>query len=158
MSTESNGRGARLVAQLTQAAGSSLPVGESVQSAVRVNLQGTVAATAAAALGGRADDELEASADQAAGAGFPTNAQQAIGVTDRHLVVCSRGGLSGKPKSFLTAIPLSQVAAVEHEPGRMGDTLTFTMRSGASTTFQSVKVDPGAEFAAAVQARISSRG
>jgi hypothetical protein len=155
----SGARAAKLVAQLTAAAGAHLPPGETVHLAVRVNLSGTVAATAAGAVGGAlgavaAASATESGAESAAAAGFPTARQQAIGVTDTHLVVCSRGGLSGRPKAFLALVPLEALVGVEHVAGRLGDQLTFTMRSGAATTFECVKVDPGAELAEAITNRL----
>ena len=149
----------KLVAQLTAAAGAGVPAGEPVLAAVRVNLKSTVAATAAGALGGVAGAAVAArvagDARSATDAGFSTAAQQALGLTDRHLVVCSRSSLTGRPKAFHAAIPLTAIAGVTHEPGRLGDSLTFAMQSGAVMTFQCVKVDPGAAFAAALAARLA---
>jgi hypothetical protein len=161
MGDTAGGRAAKLVAQVTQAAGDALSPGESIVAAVRVNLKGTVAATAGGALGGAAgaiagSKALAEGAEEAAAAGFPTTAQQALGVTDRAVVVTSRSGLSGKPKAYLASIPLSDIESVTLEPGRMGDALTFAMRNGTSTTFQAVKVDPGASFAEAVQQRLAT--
>lgn len=160
MSDAAGGRAAKLVEQVTKAAGDALAPGEAIVAAVRVNLKGTVAATAGGAIGGAAAtvagaNALERGADSAAGAGFPTTAQQALGVTDRAVVATSRSSLSGKPKAFLASIPLADIESVTHEPGRMGDELTFTMRDGTSTTFDAVKVDPGAAFAEAVQQRLA---
>src|SRR5690606_33611650 len=126
MSDAPTGRAAKLIEQVTKAEGDALPPNEAIVSAVRVNLKGTVAATAAGgALGGVvgaviASKAFSRGADEAAAAGFPTVAQQALGVTDRAIVVTSRSGLSGKPKAFLASIPLADIQSVELEPGGMG--------------------------------------
>src|SRR5690606_7995025 len=156
---EVSGRAAKLVAQVSGVARGQLPPGEAVELAVRVNLAGTATATAAGAVGGAvgvvaASTITEQGAGSAAAAGFPTARQQAIGLTAAHLVVCSRSSLSGRPKAFLALVPLGEVASVGHAPGTLGDQLTFTMRSGATTTFECVKVDPGAELAAAITRRL----
>lgn len=159
MGEAAGGRAVKLVEQVTKAAGDALQPDETIVAAVRVNLKGTVAATAGGALGGAVGmvagaNALEKGADEAAAAGFPTTAQQALGVTDRAIVITSRSGLSGKPKAYLASIPLADIESATLEAGRMGDKLTFTMRNGTATTFDSVKVDPGAAFAEAVQQRL----
>jgi hypothetical protein len=138
-----------------------LAAGETVHEAVRVNLAGTVAATAAGALGGAvgaviADKAATPGRESATEAGFPTDRQQALAVTDQRILVFRRSALSGKPKDLVGEVPLAAVAGIEHQPGRMGDTLRFTMASGHQTQFECVKVDRGAEFAQAVAARIAS--
>lgn len=164
MTTESlSGRAAKLTRLVEDVASPYLEVTGSVIIAVRVNLQGLVAATAASALGGAAGrlvdsaSTLDASVDEAERAGFPTDAQQAIGLTEDALVVVSRSSLSGKPKTFRAAIPLSAVESVHFERGRMGDTLRFEMVSGARADFVCTKVDPGEQFAAAVTRRLRPR-
>lgn len=164
MTTESlSGRAAKLARLVDDVASPHLEESRSVIIAVRVNLQGLVASTAASALGGAAgrlvndDSTLAAASDEAEGAGFPTDAQQAIGLIADALVVVSRSSLSGKPKTFRAAIPLSAVESVRFERGRMGDTLRFEMVSGARADFVCVKVDPGEQFAAAVDQRLRPR-
>jgi len=109
--------------------------GHTIHAAVRVNLL---------------------SDDPATAAGFPAVGQQAFGLSDDHLVVCSRSSLSGRPKKFLLALPLADFAAVDFEPGKLQDRLTFTMRSGAQVEFSCVKVDPGAAFATALTAALKA--
>ena len=156
-----SGRAKKVVQQMTDAVGEHLSAGESIELAVRVNLKGTVTATAAGALGGAtgavaAANALSPGVEEAAAAGFPTDTQQALGLTSSALVVASRSGFSGKPKTYRCSVPLSAIASVVHEPGRLGDQLTLTMADGSSTTFECVKVDPGAEFAEAVTRRLGS--
>lgn len=148
-------RAAKLARQVDEIAASHLGGPGRVRIAVRVNLQGLVTATAAGVIGGPAallagSSKLEASTEGMAELGFPTDAQQAIGLTDDALVVVSRSQLSGKPKSFRCTIPLRAVAAAHFEKARLGDKIRFEMTSGALVDFVCVKVDPGEEFAAAV--------
>lgn len=151
----SSGRAAKLAAQVADVAEGRLAPDEAILTAVRVNLQGTVAATAAGAIGGAvgavvAAQALEAGGEEADVAGFPSDPQQALGLTERSVVITGRSGLSGRPKRFRCRVPLDEIEAVRHEPGRLGDTLRITMRSGAEVTYSCVKVDPGAAFARAL--------
>lgn len=124
MTEQLTGRAAKLASQVTGVASPALAGGETVLIAVRVNLTSTVAATAAGAIGGAAGTLAgaaahEAGCAQAAEAGFPSDPQQALGLTERALVITSRGGLSGKPKQLRQVVPLTDLESVRHEPGRL---------------------------------------
>ncbi len=151
---ELSARAAKLARHVEQIAASHLGDAGEVRIAVRVNLQGLVGATAGWAIGGAvgmaAGSKLTSSAEDVADAGFPTDAQQAIGLTDDAVVVVSRSPLSGKPKAFRASIPLGAVAGAHLEKGGMGDKLRLELSSGARVDFTCVKTDPGAEFAAAL--------
>jgi hypothetical protein len=144
----------KLVAQVAAAADAGIPPGETVSIAVRVTVppgMTTVAAgVAGGVLGAAIAARVKSGARSADPAGFPNAPQLALGLTQRHLIACSRGGLTGRPKAFLAAIPLTAIAAVDHTPSRLGDQLTFTLRSGESRSFLCVKSDPAAAFATAL--------
>lgn len=152
-------RAAKVADQVEDVARAHLGDADRVRVAVRVNLQGLVAATTGRAIGGVAGmlvgtSKLESSGDDVRDAGFPADAQQALGLTSDAVIVVSRSQLSGKPKEFRNALPIASIAAVHFEKGRMGDKLRFEMVAGARADFVCVKVDPGEVFADAVNASI----
>lgn len=154
-------RAAKLASKVAELAKGELAPDEAVLMAVRVLLKGTVGATAAGAIGGVAGVLVSAKITESGGkeaemVGFPTDPQQALGLTHQSLVVVSRSQLSGKPKAFRALIPLEAITDIAFERGKMGDGLTFTMQDGSEFSYVCVKVDPGEEFARAVKERIQA--
>lgn len=152
---------AKLAGKVEMIAQEALAPGESVVIAVRVLTKGTVGGVAAAATGGAigiiASSKMAESTGRAVeAAGFPSDPQQVLALTDRSLLFVNRSSLSGQPKELRWSVPLEEVADVRHEKGRMGDHLHLVLRSGAEISYTCVKVDPGAEFAQAAIDRIAA--
>lgn len=60
---------------------------------------------------------------------FPSAKQMALVLTDQRLLVWSRGGLKGKPKAFLSEIPLDVIGEVVADPRHPGR-ITIRLTSG----------------------------
>jgi len=50
-----------------------------------------------------------------------------LGLTNKRIIVFKRSAFSGKPKSILGSIPISQVKDVGFEPGTLGDKITLNL-------------------------------
>ncbi|GIU85071.1 MAG: hypothetical protein KatS3mg008_1846 [Acidimicrobiales bacterium] len=84
---------------------------------------------------------------------FPAAPQMIVVLTDRRILCWSRGGLKGRPKSFLGEVELAAISAVRREEGRYQDRLTLTMRSGWEVVLESQK-GTTEEFAASLSSRL----
>ena len=69
-----------------------------------------------------------------------------MGLTNKRIIVFKRSAFSGKPKSILGSIPISQVKDVGFEPGTLGDKITLNLGEDKVLELESIKVDKGKGF------------
>jgi len=150
----------KIVQQLVALSEEHLEAGEGVVAGVRVNQKGASRAAAGGAVGGLlgaavAHKMTKGGREAQAAAGFPPNAQLAFALTDRRLLVFDRGAMSGRPKRFLTSMPLSDIVSVRYEPAKLVPRIHLGLASGAEVGFEAVRLDDPEHFAAALDAALA---
>jgi hypothetical protein len=78
----------------------------------------------------------------------------AIALTGGRLL-CWGLGMSGKPKKFLGEVPLSAVAGVGGEEGRLADVLRIRMKSGSEVDLELLRGELGEHFRANLAALVN---
>jgi hypothetical protein len=130
--------------------------GETVISGLRVNLKGTALGVGFAAMGGvlpalAGGKAMKPGQDQAEASGIPFSQQMALGLTTRRIIIWSRSALSGKPKEIIGEIGLTEVSDATFAKGKLGDLISLIFAGGKKLELESVKVDKGEEFVAALK-------
>lgn len=136
-----------------------LAEGETIISGLRVNLKGTALGVGFAAMGGvlpalAGGKVMKKGQDQAEESGIPFSQQMALGLTAHRIILWSRSTLSGKPKEIIGEIGLEEVSDASIEKGKLGDLITLTFAGEKKLELESVKVDKGEEFVAALKKSI----
>jgi hypothetical protein len=153
--------------QLNDLSAEYLDQGESIVGIVKVVYGGKVnfnqPLKGLAALGQdtvAAGEELAARHAQS-GSEFPTANQMALVLTNGRLLVWSTGGFKAKPKSYLGAVSLDDIEAIELGESRLNVQYTIKMKSGWSIAVEADRGEAASDFGAHLSALVeqnASRG
>ncbi len=149
--------------KIEKSVGGDIEAGEVLIEGMLLQPSGLVKTMTAKSVGGLAGaaiaSQMGRSAEDAAAprhgtaAGFP-DGPVVIGLTDRRLVAWSWAKLTGKPKAFLTALPLADVAPIDVEKQAATHRVTLTFADGSSKVFEAPKLaNQAPELAQAFAAR-----
>lgn len=136
--------------QLIQLAQPALAPGETALASVLVNYNGTVQPNTLTVKAGLASlappDMVQVEApDPDSLVVFPSARQMGLVITERRLLVWALG-FSGKPKTYLGAVPLSAVETATIGEVRLGSHISLTLRSGASVDLEVLPKESGEAF------------
>lgn len=126
--------------------------GEHVVADVRVNWNGMEAPRAASALPLSGPDDGAGEPDPDALVTFPAAKQMALVLTGGRVLAWSLG-ISGRPKEYLGAVPLTAITRVDGGPVRLGSLIRISLKSGAVVDLEAVRGEPGEAFEAELRNR-----
>ncbi len=122
-----------------------LTEGEHVVADVRVNWNGMETPRTASALRIGGSDEGVGEPDSDALVTFPSAKQMALVLTGGRVLAWSLG-ISGRPKEYLGAVPLSAISRVDGGPVQLGSLIRISLKSGAIVDLEAMRGEPGEEF------------
>jgi hypothetical protein len=154
---------AKLIEVAAQIVGPHLESGETLVDSVRVSRKGTAKRTAAVgAVGGLIGVAIAQKADragreQAAAAGFPELQSMTLVLTDRRVFVCKNSAMANKPKDVVMVVPIHEIVSVRYEAGKLVPKIFVGLSHGVEIELEAARIDNPSSFAAALDARVTSR-
>ena len=154
---------AKLIDAATLVVAPLLEPGETIVDSVRVSRKGTAKRTATVgAVGGLIGVAIaqkidKAGREQVEAAGFPDLQSMTLALTDRRVFVCKNSTMANKPKEVVMTVPLSEIVSVRYEPGKLVPKIFVALSHGVEIELEAARIDGPAQFASALDARVTQR-